>query len=567
MDVQSAAQSAMSPANSSALDAVTVKVLWDRLVSIVEEATVAQYRTAFSTVVQEANDFACSIMDKEGGTLANSQTGLPSFVATQAITLRHLLQRFSQDSIRPGDAFITNDPWIATGHSMDITLLSPVFLRNRLIAFAGSVAHAPDLGGAQRWNLSSEVFDEGLLIPLMKLHDRGTPNESLLHLIKANSRLPELTVGDLEAQLAALGLITTRLLEMVDEYGLDDLDDLVRAIYGRSEGAMRDAIRAIPDGRYVGEVISDNFPDPLRNGIQSDAPLVIRTTITVDDSAMTIDYAGSSPEAPGSFNSVWTFTTAYSLYAVRLILVPFFPNNDGFYQPFKVVCPEGTVVNARYPAATLSRHAVGHQVVDAIYAALADALPQAVLAQSGSTPSWDLLFMGKNTHGHPFHRILVISGGTGASPRRDGITACFPANISNTPVEVLESLTPLVCEAKEIIVDSAGTGRQRGGFGQRMIFRAMAPVRYSLINARVQYAPQGLLRGGQARGGHAYVGDRELLPGVDGSLAAGERLIIETPGGGGLGPLAGREPALVQRDLREGLMSDHHSNGANRISD
>lgn len=480
----------MEAQQTRAFDSVTVKILWDRLVTIVDEATVVQYRTAFSTVVQEANDFACSIMDKDGGTLANSQSGLPSFVATQAITLRHLLGRIQGDSVQPGDVFITNDPWIATGQAMDITLLSPVFKRGRLVAFAGSVAHAPDLGGAQHWNVSLDVFDEAILIPPMKLYDGGLPNQTLLDLIRTNSRLPDFTLGDLEAQLAAIQRSTTRLLEVMDEHGLDTLDDLVQAIYTRSEGAMRQAICALPDGQYTGEVWSDHFPDPLARGEQAQQPILIRATVTIRGSDMTIDFAGSSAQRPGSFNSVWTFTTAYSLYAVRLILVPFFPNNAGFYRPLKVICPEGTVVNARYPAATLCRHAIGHQVADAIYAALAPVLPHAVLAQSGSAPSWNLLLMGEDAHHRRFYRLVIVNGGMGAGSQQDGYTVCFPANTSNTPVEVLESLMPLVCECKEVIPGSAGTGRMRGGFGQRIAFRALAPLQYSLINARVHTHPR-----------------------------------------------------------------------------
>jgi N-methylhydantoinase B len=540
---------------ANTLDPVTIKVLWDRLVSIVDEATMAQYRTAFSTVVQEANDFACSIMDKHGGTLANSQTGLPSFVATQAITLHHLLERYPQAAIHQGDVFITNDPWIGTGQAMDITLLSPIFRGDQLVAFAGSVAHSPDLGGAQRWNLSVDVFDEAILIPLTKLYDRGVPNQTLLDMLRANSRLPDLTIGDLEAQLAAIRRTTTRLLEVMDEYRLADLEELVDEIYVRSESAMRDAIRAIPDGRYVGEVWSDNFPDPLGANSLANEPILIRATVTVDGSDLTIDYAGSSPQRPGSFNSVWTFTTAYSLYALRVVLVPLFPNNAGFYRPLKVICPEGTVVNARYPSATLSRHAIGHQVADAIYAALAPVLPQAVFAQGGSAPSWDLLLMGEDARGRAFHRLIIINGGTGAGPRQDGQTLCFPANISNTPAEVMESLMPVVCEAKEVIVNSAGAGRHRGGFGQRMTFRALAPLGYSLINARVHRAPQGLLGGAPGRAGRAVAAGRELPPGSDGTLAQGECLIIETPGGGGLGSPDERDPAMVESDLLGGMIT------------
>lgn len=537
------------------LDAVTVKILWDRLVSIVDEATVAQYRTAFSTVVQEANDFACSIMDTAGGTLANSQTGLPSFVATQAFTLTDLLTRFPPEDFHPGDVFITNDPWIGTGQAMDITLLSPIFRGQRLVAFAGSVAHAPDLGGTQHWNLSVDVFDEALLIPPLKLYDRGRPNDTLLALIRANSRLPHLTLGDLDSQLAAIHRSTTRLLAVMDEYDLTDLDELVAEIYRRSEGAMRSAIAAIPDGQYTGEVWSEGFRDPavaLETAVEPD-PILIRATVTVDGTNLTVDFSGSSPQVPGSFNSVWTFTTAYSLYALRYVLVPFFPNNAGFYRPLRVICPEGTVVNARYPAATLSRHVIGHQVADAIYAALAPVLPDAVLAQGGSAPSWDLLLSGEDARGRHYHRLVIINGGMGASSREDGATLCFPANISNTPVEILESTMPLICEDKEIIIDSAGEGRSRGGFGQRMTFRALAPLYFSLINARVRHAPQGLLGGSPGQAGRAVAAGLELPPGSNGMLRPGERLVIETPGGGGLGPAADRDPVRRERDLQDGV--------------
>lgn len=537
------------------LDAVTVKILWDRLVSIVDEATVAQYRTAFSTVVQEANDFACSIMDTAGGTLANSRTGLPSFVATQAFTLADLLRRVPREEFRPGDVYITNDPWIGTGQAMDITLLSPVFHDEQLVAFAGSVAHAPDLGGAQHWNLSVDVFGEALLIPPLKLYDRGRPNETLLALIQANSRLPHLTLGDLDSQLAAIRRSTLRLLSVMDEYRLADLDALSEEIYARSEAAMRAAILAIPNGRYIGEVWSEGFRDPAAptGSAAEPDPILIRATVTVEESDLTVDFAGSSPQVPGSFNSVWTFTTAYSLYALRYVLVPFFPNNAGFYRPLQVICPEGSVVNARYPSATLSRHVIGHQVADAIYAALAPVLPEAVLAQGGSAPSWDLLLTGEDARGRHFHRLVIINGGMGAGPREDGATLCFPANISNTPVEILESTMPVICECKEIIDGSAGQGRTRGGFGQRMSFRALAPMQFSLVNARVRHAPQGLLGGAPGRAGRATVGGVELPPGSNGTLEPDATLTIETPGGGGFGPVSERALDRVERDQFEGL--------------
>jgi N-methylhydantoinase B len=537
------------------LDAVTIKILWDRLVSIVDEATVVQYRTAFSTVVQEANDFACSILTCEGATLASSGFGLPSFVATQAITLQHILPKWPVSEMQPGDVFITNDPWIATGQSMDITILAPIFVAGRVVAVAGSVAHAPDLGGAQRWNLSTDIFDDAIFLPPMKLFAGGVPNETLFTLLRANSRLPELTIGDLEAQLAAVRIITMRVTELMAEYGFDDLDSVSSAIYSRSEAAMRKAVEAIPDGVYEGEVWSDPFFDPLAEEQRAQDPILIKATVRVEGSELSVDFAGSSPQRAGSFNSIWTFTTAYALYSLRLVLVPNFPNNAGFYRPLHIICPEGTVVNARFPAATLSRHAVGHQVPDAIYTALSQVLPDAVFAHSGSAPSWDVLLMGNDYLDRPYHRLVIVNGGTGGGFRSDGLTAAFPANLSNTPVEVLETVMPVVCEAKEIIPDSAGAGRHRGGFGQRTVLRARKPFRFSLVNARVLHPAEGLLGGRSGRPGRVIASGVEVPPGSDGEIAPGQTLILETPGGGGLGPLEDRSRDLIQAELVSGMVT------------
>jgi N-methylhydantoinase B len=544
------------------LDSIATKIMWDRLVSIVDEATVVQYRTAFSTVVQEANDYACSIMDRHGYTLASAQIGLPSFVSTQSITLREVLRLFPESEIEPGDVFITNDPWIGTGQAMDLTVLSPVHKDGRLVAFGGSVAHSPDLGGAQRWNLSTDVFAEALLIPPMKLYERGVRNETLYALIAANSRMPELTLGDLEAQLAAIGPTSARLLQLMSEYGLTELDSLAAEIYSRSEQAMRDAISQIPDGTYNAEVRTDGFAMADQDGPPED--VTIRVSVEIEGSQLKVDFTGSSPQQAGSFNSVGTFTTAYTLYALRYLLVPLFPNNAGFYRPIEVIAPEGTVTNARRPAPTLSRHVIGHQLINALYTALAPAIPDRVFGHSGSAPSWDLLLMGEDARGRPFHRLIIPNGGTGAGPRTDGMCAAFPANLRNTPVEVMETLMPLVCEAKEIIEGSAGRGRHRGGFGQRLALRATAPISFSLLNAQTRYPAAGVLGGEPGRVGRASVGDRVVPPCSDGNLRVGETLVIETPGGGGNGPVEQRDPELTEADRRAGLWGTSPEESSNR---
>jgi N-methylhydantoinase B len=547
----------MADQRTPRLDPITVKILWDRLVSIANEATTTQQRAAFSTVVREANDFACSIMDIDGGTLAQSDVGLPSFVATQAITLRALLKRFPLDSLRPGDVLITTDPWITTGQVMDLTLLAPVFRNGQVIAFGGSVAHSPDLGQVQRWTLALDVFEEGIFIPPMHLIQAGEPNETLYALIRANCRTPGHTLGDLDAQLSALRIIEQRILELLDEQHLEDLEALRAEIYSRSEEAIRAVIEQIPDGVYEGEILVDStFPDPLAKGVvdQSRPPLFIRTKVTIAGSDMTVDYTGSSPQVAASINSIWTFTLAYTAYAVRLMTVSYVPNNAGFMRPLTVISPEGTILNARYPAPCLNRHVIGHQVGDAVYGALAQVVPERIMAQGGSTPVWVFIGLGRDRRGHPYNRILPVNGGLGALPHKDGETATFPANLSNTPVEVLNDAMQAIVETKEIIPDSAGPGKYRGGFGQRLTIRAFDHVVYTLLASRIQNAPQGLLGGHAGRAGHIYLNGQEIGPG-DGQLQPGDVLVFETPGGGGLYSPLERSVAAVVSDVQEGLIS------------
>jgi N-methylhydantoinase B len=535
----------------SVIDPVTVRILWDRLVSIVDQATVAQSRTAFSTVVREANDFACAIMDVQGQTLASSERGLASFVMTQAITLQKLLEYFPLETLELGDVLITNDPWMGTGQVMDITVLEPVFKNGRPIAFAGSVAHSPDLGGMKHWSRADDVFDEGLVIPPLKLQDAGRPNDTLRALLRANSRLPDMTVGDLEAQLAATGLIRDKLVELADEYELVTLADLEEEIYSRSETAMRTAINAIPDGKYAFDLVSDVL-EQAEPGDVTEAH--IRTVITIDDSNLIADFTGSSPQLRQG-NSVWPYTWASAAYALRLILVPYLPNNGGFYRPLTVIAPEGTVVNARRPSPTLSRHIIGHQVCDAVYGALSEVIPDKVLSQGGSTPVWALLVWGDDHKGDPFYRMVMFNGGLGALATKDGEIASFPANPSYTPIEVMETLMPIVFDCKEIIPDSEGAGRFRGGFGQRVSFRALLPISFDLSNGRVRRPPLGMLGGHAGRAGSISLDGTKLSAGANATIPSGGTLVLETPGGGGKYLPKTRDRALVLEDVEKELVA------------
>ncbi len=538
------------------LDPITVKILWDRLASIASEATTTQYRTAFSTVVRESNDFACSIMDVGGGTLAQSDIGLPSFVATQAITLENMLKRFPLDSLEEGDVLITNDPWIATAQIYDFTCLKPIVKNGRVVAFAGSVAHTPDIGGVQRWSLSLDVFEEGLFVPPMKVFRAGERNEDLFTLIEYNCRTPGYTLGDLDAQFSALHIMEQRVLALLDEQELDDLDKLVPEIYGRSEAAIRAVIDEIPDGTYTYELWIDNgFTDPLApRHIKDRPPLLIHAAVTIAGSDITVDYSESSPQIAGGFNSGWTFTQAYTGYGVRLMTVPYLPHNAGFLRPLKVISKPGTIMNAEYPSAGLYRHAIGHQACDAVFGALAEVIPDRVWAQGGSAPVWIFIALGKDRRGNAYNRLLPINGGLGAMPAKDGEIATFPANLSNTPIEIMEDSMPIVMESKEVIPDSAGPGKYRGAPGQRVTFRAKASIVFSFMVARMQHPPQGLLGGLSGRGGRVWMNGEEMGP-RDGQLQDGDVLVFETPGGGGMHPPFERNIAAVEEDVQEEIVS------------
>jgi N-methylhydantoinase B len=541
--------------SATAMDPVATAIIWARLVAIADEATTTQLRASFSTIVREGNDFAVSVMDNRGGTLASAHVGLPSFAATQAITLRHALESFPLEALEAGDVLITNDPWHASGQLMDLTLLKPIVADGRVVAFGGSVAHAP-VGGVLRWSQAADVYEDGMVVPLMKLVRRGERNPDLFRFLAANWRQPSQSLGDLEAQLSALEILDLRVRELMQEYGLDTLDGLVDDIYGRSEQLIREAIERLPDGTYTGQVQIDNsVAGPVSGRIdRPDEAIVIRAAVTVEGSELTVDYEGSSPQLENSTNGIWTFTYAYTVYAIRMLFVPFLPNNAGFMRPVHVRLPEGTVVAARFPAPTNLRHISGQQVCDAIFTALSQAAPELVMAPGGSTPNWTLFMAGDDRRGQSYWRTMTFSGGLGALPRKDGEVAMFPANLSNTPLESVESEAPLLFEAKALIPDSGGPGRQRGAVGQRVVLRAQRRTLFSMLAAKMENAPRGLLGGLDGRRGRLFVNGEPARPG-DGVLEAGDVLTIETPGGGGLGPPWERPAAQVAGDVESGLVS------------
>lgn len=539
-----------------ALDAVTLKVIWDRLVSVMNESAETLYRSAFSPLVRESKDGACALLAPDGETIAIGDTALPSFATTQQLTLEAALQRFPLETWRPGDVLMTNDPWLGPAQVNDCTLLKPLFHDGRIVAFTGSVAHSPDLGGVTRYNGAADVFEEGLQIPPIFLYRGGEPNETLFQMIAANSRVPQEALGDLNAQLAAHDVTERRVLAILDEYGLGDLSPVTHAILGRTERAMREAIAALPAGEYRHDMYADGVPGPLDRDRDREMPpmhLVVRVSVSGSD--IEVDLSESSAQVEAAINSLYTFTYAYVAYTLRVLLVPNLPQNGGSTRPIRVTVREGTVYHARRPAPTMSRAVVGHTVSDLIFGALAPVLPHRVRGNGGSTPTWVLVIVGRDYQGRPYQRVLPTNGGLGGQEGGDGLVLSFPSNTQNLGVEMLEASTPILVECREMIPDTGGPGRFRGGVGVRFAVRAVDRTVFSLAIGHVHHAPQGILGGAPGRAGRVDFNGRSLGPGAEGVMEAGDVLTIETPGGGGFGAPAERDRARLERDLAEGLIS------------
>ena len=528
-------------------DPVTLEVLWTRLTAVVDEAATGLVRTSFSTIVRESNDFACVLMDKDGDSVVQSTLSIPSFLGTLPITCKHFIQRFPPAALKPGDILMTNDPWLATGHVPDVTMVTPLFYRDKLVAFAGCTAHMPDMGGRLRSPDSTSAYEEGLRIPPSKLFIEGRPNEQLLDMIKANVRVSHLVLGDLMAQVTTNNIMGQSLVKVLEEYRLPGFDDLANTIKSRSEQAMRSAISRVPAGVYADEIMVDGFDEPLR----------IACRINVKSDSVHVDYTGTSPAIPRGLNSVLNYTYAYTVYPLKCILNPNIPNNQGCFLPFTVWAPEGSLLNPLHPTPVGGRALTGHFLHAVVFGALSKALPGRLPADSGC-PLWLVTMAGKDDAGAPFSVTFFANGGQGASPDRDGLSCVsFPSNISNTPVEILESIAPLRFEYKRIIPDSGGPGRFRGGASQEVAVRILAhePVTAALMTDRVKFPARGRDGGLPGTRGLVKVNGEDVHPKLQRTLRYGDLLVLRTPGGGGSGDPLEREGWRVSRDIEDGYVT------------
>jgi len=536
------------------MNPITLEILWRRLISIVDESDAAVARTAFSSLLRDAHDYTCMFTDSRGRELAQGTLATPGQSGAMALGIGKLVQGLAPGSLAPGDVYITNDPWALAGHLNDVCVLSPVFHRGRLAAFTACILHHSDIGGRVASD-NREVFEEGLFIPLVKLYDAGALNQAVLDMILANVRTPEQVSGDIRSQIAANHVCAEKIARMLEECGLEDLDALADEIISRSEKSIRASIARAPAGLYRAEGLIEQK--------EGEPEVRIRCAVTIAGSDITVDFTGSSPQVDWGGNVVYNFTYAYVHMAVKSIFDPEIPNNHGIAAPIRLIAPEGTVLNCRFPAAVAARMQIGHFVTEVIYRALAAALPERVVAAGGGTPATMQMFYGRRGDGRAFHTVLIRGGGLGAGAARDG-EGCFifPANGANTPVEILESDSPLIVERRELLADSGGPGRQRGALGRREVFRVpddayapQAPVCLALQSGRFRLPPEGLFGGKPGARAQFLVNGKPGDPYGLTQLKPGDTVVMDAAGGGGYGDPRSRSRAALERDLREGKVS------------
>ena len=521
-------------------DPITLEVLWTRLVSTVDEAAAALVRTSFSTVVRDSHDFSCVITDASGRSLVQATDSIPSFIATLPATIKHFLDVYPAEELKPGDVLITNDIWMGTGHLPDISVGKPIFHNGKLVGFAGSTAHAPDIGGKIRSPEPREVFEEGFQIPIMKLMKAGEVDETFIRLLRQNVRAPDEVVGDLYAQLTALDLMERRAGDVMTQYGLEDLASLASEIQNRSERAMRAAIRELPDGTYTNEMPTDGL----------DVPVTLKVAVTIDGEEVRADYTGSSPQVGKAINCAMCYTYAMTVYAIKCAAAPDLPNNEGSVAPISAFAPERTIVNPLFPASGGSRALIGHFLPALIFGALSKVVPDRIMAGTGS-PLWCVNLAGVKSNGKPFANLFFFNGGMGATHRTDGQNCLsWPSNISSTPTEVIEQLSPMRIHRRAFRTNSGGEGRYRGGLGQEVEFEFLneSPAALAMLAERTKTSAPGIGGGEKGALGKLEINGVNVDPKAQHIVQKGDRLVLATPGGGGYGKRSDRDVGDMERD-------------------
>lgn len=533
---------------TSTLDIVTQNVLWNRLVSVCEEQANALMRAAFGAIVREAGDLSAGVFNADGEMLAQAVTGTPGHVNTMAASVRAMLDYLPTQTLSPGDAIITNDPWLGAGHVFDFVVVTPAFLNGEIVGYLASTSHIVDVGG-RGWSAEARsVFEEGITIPVMHLRQGSELNTDLLNIITANSRVPHEARGDILSLLTCNDTGVARLLDLMGEYALSDLSEMSQFIFERSEQGTRAALTRVPKGNYESTLTLDGY----------DAPITLRARMTVGDGHIEVDLAGSSGVVSRGINCPLNYAAAYAAFGIRALLTPDIPNNQASLNAISVTAPPGLVVSAERPSPVTARHVIGQALPDLMLGCLEQALPGEVLAES-SGALWTLSLSGAGKT--EFTSMNVALGGMGARPTSDGLsTTAFPSGVGAVPVEAAEVAAPLIYHSKEFAPDSGGAGEFRGGLGQRIEIGSRFDEDLSLSAAafeRLTTGPAGRNGGTAGAKGHVSITDGTAITdkGIY-TIPAGERLVLHTPGGGGFGNPADRDREAVERDLSHGLITE-----------
>lgn len=536
---------------SSLMNPIQLQVIWDRLIAVVEEQAHALIRSSFSTTVREGGDLSAGVFDTEGRMLAQAVTGTAGHVNSMATAVHHFLKEFPKETMSEGDAYITNDPWLTSGHLHDITVVTPTFHRGKLIGFFAATVHVVDIGGRGMGPDGRQVFEEGLSIPMMKLASQGRMNEDLLKIIRANTREPVQVEGDLFSCAAAGEQGGRQLISMMDEFKMLSLEEAAENIITQSRRAMLEKIRMIPSGIYRNQITIDGYEQEIE----------VNVAMHVSDDGIHVDYAGSSAASPYGINVVLNYTAAYSSYGIRCVIGNDIPNNAGSLSTISVVAPPGCIFNAQRPAPVSARHTVGHVCADAVLGCLEHALGGKIPAEGSMM--WNLSILGNTWFGgskRAWANYTFNNGGMGARPGQDGLSAtAYPAGVSIVPVEATEAVAPIIFWRKELRPDSGGPGEFRGGVGQIIELGSAnnADIDVQAMFDRIRNPARGR-RGGAngACGTVALSSRRELTAKGRQSVAAGERLLLHLPGGGGYGNPFRRDPEAVRLDILAGLVSE-----------
>ena len=527
------------------------QVMWNRLLSVVEEQGQTLVRTAFSPIVRECGDISAGVFDLDGRMMAQAVTGTPGHVNSMAESVKHFISHFPLNTMKEGDIFITNDPWMGTGHLNDFVITTPCFKNNKIVGLFSCTSHLTDIGGLGVGPDATDVHMEGLYIPMLKLADKGVMNKTLLKLISQNTRQPVETEGDVYSLAACNDIGCRRLIEMMDEFQISNLKNLSDFIYNKSLLAVENEIKKIPNGVYKNSMMIDGFEKDVK----------LEAKLIVSEKSISVDFTGTSEKSKFGINVPLSYTKAYTCFGLSCLVSAEIPNNAGSLYPFEISAPIGSILNAPYPAAVCARHIIGQMLPDMVFGCLEKAIPDKVPAE-GASCLWNITFRGNTDRGANNNTLFavtaVVNGGTGARPIKDGLSAtAYPSGVRGTPVEINEAVAPLLFLKKEYNPGSGGKGKFNGGLGQVIEIKSAIDEDMDLLASfdRIKFPARGRLNGGDGKAGQVSVKNKRKLNGKGTQvIKAGEILEIFTPGGAGLGNYSERDNELIQTDIENELL-------------